>query len=144
MNASIQTQRTIPCSPERVYAAFADGQTLARWWGPKGFTNEFEVFEFKVGGRWEFAMIAPNGTRYANHSVFVDLKPAEKVVIRHDCAPFFTLTIALAPHPSGTLLRWEAVFDDPKVLDAIRAMAVPATEQNIDRLIHAVETTPAA
>ena len=141
MNAQIQTNRVIPFSPSCVYAAFADGKALASWWGPDGFTNEFEVFEFKNGGRWKFTMIAPNGARYANQSVFIELKPSEKVVIRHDCAPFFTLTIKLEPHELGTLLHWEGKFDDPKVLEAIKHIAVPANEQNIDRLIQALRKT---
>jgi len=137
----IQTHRIIPFPPERVYAAFANGKTLATWWGPNGFTNEFEVFEFKIGGQWKFTMIGPNGARHANQSIFIDLKPAEKVVIRHDCAPFFTLTIKLEPHESGTLLHWEGQFDDPKVLEAIKHIVVPANEQNIDRLIQALKST---
>jgi uncharacterized protein YndB with AHSA1/START domain len=139
MNTLIQTHRVIPFPPERVYAAFANSKTLATWWGPDGFTNEFEVFEFKPGGRWKFTMIAPNGARYANLSVFLELKPAEKVVIRHECAPFFTLTVTLEPQAAGTLLRWQEQFDDPKVLEAIRHIVVPANEQNIDRLIQALK-----
>jgi len=139
MNTLIQTQRIIPFSPGRVYAAFADGKTLATWWGPNGFTNEFEVFEFKIGGRWQFTMIGPNGARHPNQSILLDLKPAEKVVLRHDCAPFFTLTVTLESHPSGTLLRWEGIFDDAKVLEAIIHIIVPANEQNIDRLVQALE-----
>ena len=141
MDTLIQTNRFIPFSPSSVYAAFANGETLVSWWGPNGFTNEFEVFEFKNGGQWKFTMIAPNGARYANQSLFIDLKPAEKVVIRHDCPPFFTLTIKLEPYESGTMLHWEGKFDDPKVLEAIKPIAVPANEQNIDRLIQALEKT---
>ena len=144
MNNLIQTNRVIPFSPACVYGAFANGAMLASWWGPNGFTNEFEVFEFKPGGKWKFTMIAPNGARYANQSLFIDLIPAEKVVIRHDCAPFFTLTIKLEPHASGTRLHWEGNFDDPKVLEAIKHIAVPANEENIDRLIRALEKTAAA
>ena len=81
MKALVQTQRVIPFPPERVYAAFTDAKTLASWWGPNGFTNEFEIFESKIGGRWKFTMVGPNGARYANQSIFVDLKLAEKVVI---------------------------------------------------------------
>jgi uncharacterized protein YndB with AHSA1/START domain len=135
MNSSTQTQRIIPFSPERVYAAFAEGKTLATWWGPSGFTNEFETFEFKTGGRWKFTMIGPDGHRYANQSIFQELRPAEKVVIRHDCAPYFTLTVRLEPHTGGTMLHWEGVFDDPKVFEAVKHIVIPSNEQNLDRLI---------
>jgi uncharacterized protein YndB with AHSA1/START domain len=143
MNNSTRTHRVIPFPPERVYAAFADPKTLATWWGPNGFTNEFEIFEFRENGRWVFTMVGPNGARYANASLFLELKPAEKVVIRHDCPPFFTLTVTLEPQASGTLLRWEGIFDDPKVLEAIKHIVVPANEQNLDRLTQALTGTVA-
>ena len=77
-------------------------------------------------------------------SVLLTFLPAVfYTVIRHDCAPFFTLTSKLEPHKLGTLLHWEEKFDDPKVLEAIKPIAVPATEQNIDRLIQALEKTSA-
>lgn len=143
MNNSTQTSRSLSFPPERVYAAFADGKTLATWWGPSGFTNKFATFEFKPGGRWEFTMIGPDGVRYPNQSVFVELKPAEKVVIRHDCAPYFTLTVKLTPNETGTTLQWECVFDDPKVFEAVRHIVVPSNEQNLDRLTRVLENKPA-
>jgi uncharacterized protein YndB with AHSA1/START domain len=42
---------------------------LSRWWGPAGFTNTFEVCEFKKGGRWSFVMHGPDGRNYPNESV---------------------------------------------------------------------------
>jgi uncharacterized protein YndB with AHSA1/START domain len=71
----IQIQRTIPYSPDEVYAAFADPIRLAKWWGPKDFTNTFEIFEFKVGGSWKFIMHGPDGSNYPNESVFRVLDP---------------------------------------------------------------------
>ena len=83
-----RTERTLPFSPQTVYNAFASAEVLATWWGPDGFTNEFETFEFQVGGRWIFVMVGPDGARYPNQSVFTALEPGLRVVIRHDCEPF--------------------------------------------------------
>lgn len=49
-DATFKTSRTLPHAPAAVYAAFASPSLLAAWWGPQGFTNTFEVFEFRVGG----------------------------------------------------------------------------------------------
>jgi hypothetical protein len=48
------------------------------------------------------------------------------------------------PLSPGSSPLWEGEFDDPKVLEAIKAMVVPANEQNIDRLIYALENSSAA
>jgi uncharacterized protein YndB with AHSA1/START domain len=129
------TERTLPFSPQAVYSAFATADVLASWWGPEGFTNEFETFEFQVGGRWTFVMVGPDGARYANQCVFAELDPASRVVIRHDSEPFFTLSVQLTAVDDGTHLQWVQVFDDSHIAQAVKAIVEPANEQNLDRLI---------
>ena len=43
-------------SRDQLFTAFADPATLAKWWGPKGFTNTFEHFELRPGGEWKFTV----------------------------------------------------------------------------------------
>ncbi len=138
-DTTFQTERTLPFSPQGVYNAFASADVLAAWWGPEGFTNEFETFEFQVGGRWSFVMVGPDGARYPNQSVFTELKPASRVVIRHDCEPFFTLSVDLKATQDGTHLLWQQVFDDAQIAQAVKAIVEPANEQNLDRLRRTLE-----
>ena len=131
---TMRTSRILPFSPAKIYGAFASPDLLAAWWGPEGFRNTFEVFEFKVGGRWKFVMHGPDGKNYPNESVFVQLEPDSKVVIEHVCAPYFTLTVQLVPVPDGTRLSWEQVFADAKTAQAVKQIVEPANEQNLDRM----------
>jgi len=131
-----RTERTLPFSPQAVYNAFSSAELLATWWGPEGFTNAFETFEFQVGGRWKFVMVGPDGARYPNQNIFTALEPASCVVIRHDCEPFFTLTVQLREVAGGTHVLWQQAFDDKHVAQAVKAMVEPANEQNLDRLTH--------
>lgn len=131
---TFSTTRTFAATPTAVFAAIQDGARLARWWGPEGFSNRFEVFEFEPDGRWVFEMIGPDGKTYPNESVFARIEPDSQVVIQHVCAPHFQLTITLTPTADGTLLQWEQVFEDAGVAEAIRHIVVPANEQNLDRL----------
>lgn len=131
---TLRTARTLPFPPQAIYNAFASADLLSTWWGPEGFTNTFETFDFQVGGRWVFTMHGPDGKAYANQSLFAALEPGRLVVIRHDCAPFFTLTVRLAEVAGGTHLTWEQVFDDSATAQAVRAICEPANEQNLDRL----------
>jgi uncharacterized protein YndB with AHSA1/START domain len=131
---TFSTSRQLAATPIEVFAAIQDPTRLAKWWGPNGFTNRFELFEFHVGGRWIFSMIGPDGTTYPNESVFAAVEPDRQVVIRHDCAPHFQLTITLEPFAGGTLLRWDQAFDDAAVAQAVRHIVEPANEQNLDRL----------
>ncbi|GAC1517224.1 MAG: SRPBCC domain-containing protein [Gemmatimonadaceae bacterium] len=130
----IQTRRILGHPPAAVYAAFADSRHLARWWGPLGFTSTFHTFDFRPGGRWEFVMHGPDGRDYANISEFRVLIPARKIVLEHISPPQFTLTVDFVPHPTGSTLKWSQAFPDPALAARLRALVVPANEQNLDRL----------
>lgn len=130
----MHTGRLLPHPPARVFAAIADPDQLARWWGPAGFTSTFEVFEFEPGGRWVFQMHGPDGACYANTSFFAAIEPGRQVVVRHDGAPLFTLTITLDAVNEGTWLDWVQVFDDADTADAVRARCIQGNEDNLDRL----------
>ncbi|NSL56551.1 SRPBCC domain-containing protein [Uliginosibacterium aquaticum] len=134
-------QRVLPAEAAAIFAAIRNPERLARWWGPAGFSNRFEIFEFVPGGRWVFDMIGPDGTVYPNESTFERIVADGEVVIRHSCAPLFTLSITLTPAPGGTLLRWEQRFDDPALAEALRPIIEPANEENLDRLTHELAST---
>ncbi len=137
-SSTLRTQRFLPHPPEAILQAFAQPERLAAWWGPAGFTNTFEVFEFRPGGRWEFVMHGPDGQNYPNRAQFQVLD-SDRIVIRHVNAPLFTLTVHLRSADGGTQLEWLQAFDDPKVADAVRAICEPANEQNLDRLAALLE-----
>lgn len=131
---TFRTSREIPASPEQVFAAFSDPEWLARWWGPAGFTNTFNVCEFEPGGRWSFVMHGPDGRNYPNESVFAEVEPPGKVVVQHVSAPRYLLTITLAPSEGGTSVSWAQTFESAEIASSIEHIVVPANEQNLDRL----------
>lgn len=131
---TLSTSRILPFSPKEIYSAFESADLLASWWGPEGFSNTFEIFDFSDGGRWKFVMHGPDGGDYLNESVFDELVPEAKIVIHHDCPPNFKLTIKLEPADEGTLLTWSQVFDDAKTAQAVKQRAGSANEENIDKL----------
>jgi uncharacterized protein YndB with AHSA1/START domain len=132
--ATFCAQRVLAYPPQTIYQAFARPELLARWWGPAGFTNTFEVFEFRPGGRWVFVMHGPDGSHHPNESVFVELHAPSRLVIQHVSKPHFVLTVTLAAHDVGTTITWTQVFEDSAVAARIGHIAEPANEQNLDRL----------
>ncbi len=128
------TQRFFAAPPRVVFAAIAAPERLARWWGPEGFANAFEVFEFQPGGRWVFTMVGPDGTRYPNECVFRQIEADRRVVIAHTVQPLFELSLVLEPVPGGTRLAWTQVLEDDAVAQAMAHIIEPANEQNLDRL----------
>src|ERR1044072_7953997 len=103
-SAVLSTERLISATPRQIFAAFENPDQLAKWWGPNGFTNTFEQFEFKPDGRWVFVMHGPNGANYPNESYFREIQRGSRIVIEHILEPWFKLTVTLTARDDRTLL----------------------------------------
>ena len=135
----IVSARTFDAPRERVFEAFSDPARLARWWGPKGFTNTFEEFDLRPGGRWRFLMHGPGGADFPNESVFVEVVRPERIVFRHLSGHRFVMTMTLAEQGGGTRLTWRMRHETARECAKIRPIAVDANEQNFDRLAAELE-----
>jgi uncharacterized protein YndB with AHSA1/START domain len=51
--------RTFDAPVEAVWKAWSDPREVERWWGPKQYTSPFAKIDFREGGRYVFAMKAP-------------------------------------------------------------------------------------
>ena len=129
----LATTRLLPHPRERVFRAIAERDRIARWWGPAGFRNTIDTFDFREGGEWKFTMHGPDGKDYPNHSRFEKIVPLE-VVILHVNAPHFRLFVTLTEEAGGTRMHWRQVFEDAHVREQLAPVCVPANEQNLDRL----------
>jgi len=130
----IVTTRVIDAPRELVFKAWIDPEQLARWWGPKGFSNTFHEFEPKPGGAWRFVMHGPDGRDYKNESVFLDVETPERIVFRHVSPPQFTARITFAEHAGKTKVTWRMIFETATERDNVARYAVGANEENMDRL----------
>lgn len=120
--------------PSDIFAAIRNADRLARWWGPNGFTNRFESFDFSTGGQWKFLMVGPDGAQYPNSSRFAQIDINRRVVIEHVNNPLFQLHIDLYEQQDGTLLSWIQRFNEESVARALEHIVKVANEENLGRL----------
>ena len=60
MNRGVEVRRFLRAAPERVFAAFADARTVARWLTPSPeISLTVLAFDFRVGGSYRFAYHVP-------------------------------------------------------------------------------------
>lgn len=131
---AIVSKRVIAASREAIWDAIRDPQRLARWWGPAGFRNTFETFEFRPGGPWKFVMHGPDGTDYQNESVFTSIDAPSGLVLEHHSAPRFTMTISLEARGDRTEFGFRQLFESAQVRDQVARYAIPCNEEVFDRL----------
>jgi uncharacterized protein YndB with AHSA1/START domain len=82
MSNTIRLHRVLRAAPERVYRAFLDGDAMAKWLPPNGFTCKVHHLDANVGGTYKMSFT--NFTTGHSHSFggkYLELVPSER--IRH-------------------------------------------------------------
>lgn len=121
---------------EVVFGAFTDPEKLAQWWGPKGFTNTFDEFDFRPGGFWRFTMHGPDGKDYINESQFEKIIEPELIVFIHlRTMHWFKMTMTFEEiEGNKTRLTWRQEFETAEECEKVRVYAAPANQENFDKL----------
>ena len=79
--ASFTVARTYDAAPARVFAAFADPATKARWFAPpEGWTVQARSFDFRVGGRETNRVASQTGEVHAFDCLYQDIVPEERII----------------------------------------------------------------
>jgi uncharacterized protein YndB with AHSA1/START domain len=72
--------RIIDAPRELVFQAWTDPKQMARWWGPKCFTNPVCEIDARPGGALRIVMRAPDGAEYPMKGVFQEVVESERLV----------------------------------------------------------------
>lgn len=130
----IVTTRVFDAPRALVFEAWTDPEQLKAWWGPRGFSNTFHVFEMKPGGLWRYIMHGPDGTDFNNESRFVEIVVPERIVLDHISSPQFRLTVLFEELGERTKLTFRQLFATSSVYSRVKRFAVQGNEENFDRL----------
>jgi uncharacterized protein YndB with AHSA1/START domain len=72
--------RRVAASPELVFAAWIEPKQLAKWWGPKDFTNPKCVVDARIGGAMMIDMRSPDGVVYPMTGRFITIDRPHRLV----------------------------------------------------------------
>lgn len=82
-HGSFTVERTYPALPARVFAAWADPEIKARWFGAAGKGPD-DIFDFRVGGREYNAGKMGDGKAYSFDVRYYDIIPDNRIVYAYD------------------------------------------------------------
>ena len=82
-HATFAVERTYDASPARTFAAWADPEAKARWFGGSGEATEFEL-DFRVGGREITGGGPEGGPVFRFDGLYQDIVPDERIVYSYD------------------------------------------------------------
>jgi len=131
----IASTRIVNAPRELVYAAWSNPNHLKNWWGPAGFTNTFNEFDFRVGGKWSFIMHGPDKGNYPNECEFIQIEQPALIAWKRFTKPLFQVLAAFEELPNDqTKIVFKMVFDSAEECNKVKGFAGEKNEENFDRL----------
>lgn len=128
-NLDLQLERSIPVSPEKVWAAWTQPELMVQWFTPAPWKTVFCNVDLHPGGRFHVTMGSPEGEQFPNNSCILEAIPNRLLVFTsvmgEDFRPkspsngadnlAFTARIALeSTATGGTLYSATAMHADPE------------------------------
>ena len=133
--SEIVSTRNFDAPRELVYKAWADPSHLKNWWGPKGFTNTFNIFDFRVGGRWSFMMHGPDKGNYPNECEFIKIEVPSLIAWKRHSKPHFQVLATFDEITENeTQVVFKMLFNSPDECNKLKPFVVDKNEENFDRL----------
>lgn len=62
-----------------VWEAWTQPEHIAQWWSPKGMATRVIEHDFKVGGKWKYAMPMPDGKEFIANGEYTVIVEFEKI-----------------------------------------------------------------
>jgi len=139
-DCEIVTTRIFKAPRKLVYKAWTDPDHLKIWWGPKGFTNTFDLFDLRVGGKWVFTMHGPERGNYRNECTFVAVREPELLVWDRQSKPLFQVEAVFEELAENeTRVTFKQKFKTAEECSKIKAFVPEKNEENMDRLEQELE-----
>ena len=123
-----------------VYKAWTDPVHIKVWWGPNGFTNTFNEFDFRVGGRWRFVMHGPDKGNYVNEVTFRVIREPELIIWDRQSKPLFQVEASFESiSDNETKVVFKQKFQTVEECEKLRKYVPEKNEENMDRLERELE-----
>nr|WP_315240936.1 SRPBCC family protein [uncultured Flavobacterium sp.] len=131
----IVSTRIINFPKELVYSAWTEPEHLKNWWGPKGFTNTFNEFDLRPGGKWSFIMHGPDKGNYANECEFIKVDKPDFLSWKRFSKPLFQVAVSFEKvSDNETKIVFKMIFDTREECNKLKPYLVDKNEENFDKL----------
>ena len=134
-DCEIVSSRVVNASRELVYRAWTEPDHLKNWWGPAGFTNTFNEFDLRVGGKWSFILHGPDKGNYANECEFIKIDKPSLIAWKRFSKPIFQVVATFEEVSADkTKVVFKQIFNTAEECRKVKAFAGDKNEENFDRL----------
>lgn len=86
-NRTVTIERIYDAPLALVWEAWTNPEHIANWWGPKGMQTRVLEHDFKLGGKWKYAMAMPDGNDFISEGTYLEIVELQKIVCSADFKP---------------------------------------------------------
>jgi uncharacterized protein YndB with AHSA1/START domain len=134
-DCEIVSSRIFNFSRELTFRAWSEPEHLKNWWGPAGFTNTFNEFDFRVGGKWSFIMHGPEKGNYPNECEFIKIEKPSIIAWKRYSQPYFQVLATFEElSDDKTKIVFKMLFNSAEECGKLKPFVVDKNEENFDKL----------
>lgn len=123
-----------PVPVERLWDAYADPRQLERFWGPEQWPATFTRHDMAAGGRSEYYMTGPDGSRSRGWWRFLSVEPHRRIELEdgfadeqgrpNDALPSMRMVFTFEPTSSGSRFRSVTYFPSLAAMQQLAEMGM--------------------
>lgn len=143
-----------PVPVERLWEAFADPRQLERFWGPETWPATFTRHDMKVGGRSDYYMTGPDGSRSAGWFEYIDVQPGRRFEVqdgfskedgsKNEAMPTMRMVYEFEATPEGSRFTNTTRFPSLEAMEQLLEMGMLEGTKSAMGQLDAVLAEPAA
>jgi len=86
-NRTLTLKKVFEAPVKLVWNAWTEPEHLIQWWAPKGMKIDVIAHDFKIGGKWKYAMPMPDGSLFISEGTYLEIEEFKKIITSADFKP---------------------------------------------------------
>ncbi len=86
-NRTLTIEKNFNAPLQLVWDAWTQAEHILKWWAPKGVDVKIIEHDFKIGGKWKYSGVMPDGNEYITEGTYTEILKLKKIVTSADFKP---------------------------------------------------------
>lgn len=86
-NRTLTIEKNFNAPLQLVWDAWTQSEHILKWWAPKGVDIKIIEYDFKIGGKWKYSGVMPDGKEYITEGTYTEIVQLKKIVTSADFKP---------------------------------------------------------
>ena len=86
-NRTLTIEKTFNAPVQLVWDAWTKSEHILKWWAPAVVKIKVIQHDFKVGGKWKYAMPMPDGNEFVSEGTYREIIEHKKIITSADFKP---------------------------------------------------------